>query len=220
MAGIPISALRRALAEMADMSGSASFRRSIPEAMNNTVRASLGGASLGAGGGLLANMPDEESGETLDQYGGRLMRGIGTGAAIGAGLGAGAIGVAGARGLRAALAEAAAERGLGRAASREASHMDDAARFHGVDPRAEAGRMHRQFGGLGGDEIDDMSGGAIYRNLPSLPPGGRLDPKARQAMERIASELGGLGPQDLAALDDEALVRVVRQFGGDGESII
>ncbi len=126
---IPMSALRRALAEMADMSGSASLRRSIPEALNNTARASIGGASLGAGGGLLANMPDEGSGETLDQYGNRLMRGIGTGAAIGAGLGAGAVGFAGARGLRAALAEAAAERGIGRAAAREASHADDAARF-------------------------------------------------------------------------------------------
>lgn len=139
---IPMSALRRALAEMADMSGSASLRRSIPAALNNTVGASVGGASLGAAGGLLANMPDEDSGETLDQYGNRLMRGIGTGAAIGAGLGAGSVGFAGARGLRQALAEAASERGIGRAAAREASHVDDAARFgEAMAPRRTPSHM-------------------------------------------------------------------------------
>lgn len=152
---IPMSALRRALAEMADMSGSASLRRSIPAALNNTVGASVGGASLGAAGGLLANMPDEDSGETLDQYGNRLMRGIGTGAAIGAGLGAGSVGFAGARGLRQALAEAASERGIGRAAAREASHVDDAARFSAASSGPIGGEVAQLREGLKASFPDD-----------------------------------------------------------------
>lgn len=193
---IPMSALRRALAEMADMSGSASLRRSIPAALNNTVGASLGGASLGAAGGLLANMPDDELGETTSEYGNRLMRGIGTGAAIGAGLGAGGVGIAGARGLRAALAEAAAERGIGRAAAREASHVDDAARFAmanegqgGRSANAEAiegilGRMTER-----GPEFDggiDSLKSLLYYNVPGL----RNNPRLQSA--RTAEELSAI----------------------------
>lgn len=184
---IPMSALRRALAEMADMSGSASLRRSIPAALNNTVGASVGGASLGAAGGLLANMPDEDSGETLDQYGNRLMRGIGTGAAIGAGLGVGSVGFAGARGLRQALAEAASERGIGRAAAREASHVDDAARF------AEASRGPMGAAQSAEDiarQIREMSQGQPEGTVEAMVRQvGQQDPQlGRQVMEILMGQ--------------------------------
>lgn len=133
MAGIPLSALRRALAEMADMSASAPMRRSAPAAFENLVGGSVGMAPIGAGVGLLANMPDETRGESLDQYGNRLMGGIATGAGIGGALGAGAVLLGGARGLRMglreALAEQAATRGMGRRAVRETADGEDAARF-------------------------------------------------------------------------------------------
>lgn len=176
MAGIPMSALRRALAEMADASATTSFRRSIPAAMNSTARTSLGGATLGAGGGLLANMPSDDESETLDEYGNRLMRGIGTGAAIGAGLGAGGVGLVGVRGfrsgLRQALAEAAAERGIGRAAVREASHVDDAARF------AEASR-----GPMGAAQSAEDIARQI-REMAQGQPEGTVEAMVRQVGEQ------------------------------------
>ena len=49
MAGIPLSALRRALAEMADMSASAPMRRSAPAAFENLVGGSVGDGAYRSG---------------------------------------------------------------------------------------------------------------------------------------------------------------------------
>lgn len=131
MAGIPLSALRRALAEISETSSRRPLRELVPEALGSATKASIGGGAYGAGAGALVSMPEE--GEDLYGYGDRLMGNIGRGAAIGAGLGLGAAGVAGARGLRwglrEALAEQAASRGIGRRAVREAADAGDAAAF-------------------------------------------------------------------------------------------
>lgn len=136
---IPMSALRRALAEMAEMSASAPMRRSAPGALNNLVSAPVGLAPIGASAGLLANMPDESRGESVEEYGNRLMGGMATGAGVAGALGAGAVLLGGARGLRMglreALAEQAASRGMGRRAVREAADGGDASAFQ----RAMAG---------------------------------------------------------------------------------
>lgn len=134
MARISMAMLRRALAEMADRTVGRGMMSDAGEAGANMLRAGGSGASLGALGGVAMNAPDDSRNEDLYGYSDRLMRGIGTGALVGAGLGAGAVGFMGARGaasaLRRALAEAAAERGLGRAATRDMGHVEDAVRFH------------------------------------------------------------------------------------------
>ena len=176
MAGIPMSALRRALAEMSERAPSMGLGSHVYGAIESGARGSAVGATLGAGGGLLANMPDVDSGETTSQYGERLLSGIGTGAAIGAGLGPATLAIAGGRGLRwglrEALAEAAAERGIGRAAAREMSHVDDAARF------AEASR-----GPMGGAQSAEDIARQI-REMSQGQPSGTVEAMVRQVGEQ------------------------------------
>lgn len=129
---IPLSALRRALAEMAEGAGSG---------VRQAYRGDhiMGGMSVGAlGGGAAGGVADEMTPGEETAYG---PAGVFTGAALGALGGGGAKTLrmlyrgaeegmrGGQRGLREALADAAAERGIGRTAAREASHMDDATRF-------------------------------------------------------------------------------------------
>lgn len=81
-----------------------------PGALESTLSASLAGGALGAGGGFIANGPWTASpDESLDAYGSRLLRGMGTGAAIGAGATAGLVGAQGARGFARGFAKTAAE---------------------------------------------------------------------------------------------------------------
>lgn len=199
MAGIPMSALRRALAEMAEGAGAGVSQAYRGEHI-------MGGTALGAfGGGAAGGVADEMTPGEETAYG---PAGVFTGAALGALGGGGAKGLrmiyrgieegarGGQRGLREALAEAAAERGIGRAAAREASHVDDAARFAmanegqgGRSANAEAiegilGRMTER-----GPEFDggiDSLKSLLYYNVPGL----RNNPRLQAA--RTAEELSAI----------------------------
>lgn len=120
MAGIPLSALRRALASL-------SGNRAVDSALAAPIPGAMAGAAFGAGSAAL-------DGDVSDAEMGR--NGL-IGAGIGAGLGALGAGSVISRKLREALAEAAAERGMGRAAMREVEHADDAMRFHGSTEAAK-----------------------------------------------------------------------------------
>ena len=120
MAGIPMSALRRALAEMAESKAPAAF-----------IPGGIAGGAIGTGYGALSGHDDEQIGQDAMM-----------GAGIGAGLGLAGAGSVFSGKLRQALAESAAERGIGRAAAREASHVDDAARFgEAMAPRRTPSHM-------------------------------------------------------------------------------
>ena len=116
---IPMAALRRALSEMAQ-GGRAVFRDT-----------GLPGVPLGnaAVGGVAGGIIGEGGNPYDDTDGGHGVEGALIGAALGGGVGlAGGLGRA-AGNLREALAARAAERGMGRAVSRVAGDVDDAARF-------------------------------------------------------------------------------------------
>lgn len=127
---IPMDALRRALS---DMAGAVEYTAHGP----HVLRGMYSGAPIGAVVGGVAGSQDEDIGAAQGAF---------TGAVGGMALGAGAgglaklahMGGAGAggfsRGLREALAARAAERGMGRAVSRVAGDMDDAAQFHSSLP--------------------------------------------------------------------------------------
>lgn len=115
MAGIPLSALRRALASLAG-------DRGVDSALAAPIPGAIAGGAFGA---TTATFDGEANDAELGRNG--LI-----GAGIGAGLGAVGAGSIISRKLRQALAEAAAERGVGRAAVRNAEHADDAMRFHGM----------------------------------------------------------------------------------------
>lgn len=175
MAGIPLSALRRALAEMAEGAG---------HGVNQAYRGDhiMGGMSMGAlGGGTAGGIADEMTPGEETAYG---PAGVFTGAALGAAGGGGAKALrmlyrgaeegmrGGQRGLRQALADAAAERGIGRAASREMSHVDDAARF------AEASR-----GPMGGAQSAEDIARQI-REMSQGQPSGTVEAMVRQVGEQ------------------------------------
>lgn len=146
MAGIPLSALRRALAEMSEGAGMG-VRQAYGGRQIDTGIA-YGGLPGAIGGGALGAQVDDDNpmtnhtgaGMVLGAVGGSMLGGGAGGLAklisMGArGAGGGAAGLS--RGLREALAEAAAERGVGRAALRDSEHADDAMRFHGMGDDSE-----------------------------------------------------------------------------------
>jgi hypothetical protein len=154
MAGIPVSTLRRALATFSRDSGrgatlgfGAGF---VPPAIED-----LGSDTPGAGfgGALQSGVEGALMGGVAGGYGGAAIRG-----------GARLVG-----GLRQALAEAAAERGIGRAATREASHADDAARF------AEASR-----GPMGGATPNAEDLARQIREMSQGQPSGTVEAMVRQ----------------------------------------
>lgn len=73
--------------------------------------------------------------------------------------------------------------------------------------------LHRAYGGLSNAETKAMGPAQLLSRLPMGSNGMRMDPNARRQLEQIASDLGGLGPEDLAALDDASLVQIVQRFG-------
>lgn len=191
--GIPISALRRAIQEMADMDSRASMRQALPRALSNTVQSAAAGAPLGAMGGLLTTMPGSDDTD-LDAYSSRLMGNVGRGALIGAGVGAGASGLVGVRGgLRKILAEMAAERGIGRAADRLGAHAEDADRFgaalEGKRPRPVS---HTEPDAIEPDmDVDDMLGGSRFQD-PSdwfRAVARSLSPKDQEILARNATDI-------------------------------
>lgn len=137
---IPMSALRRALAEMTSEAG---------YGLRNAYRGDhvMGGMTLGGfTGGVTGGVADEMTPGEETSYG---PAGFMAGAALGAAGGGGAKlahmvvnaargGERGfSRGLREALAEQAASRGMGRRAAREAADGEDAMRFFDAsDPRS------------------------------------------------------------------------------------
>ena len=201
MAGIPMSALRRALSEMAAQGG-----------LVNEMGAGLtrSGAAIGAPIGAIAQYANDPSEDNLAPglLGGALM-----GAAGGRGLrtlmaaGAGAQGFTG--GLRQALAEAASERGIGRAASREASHVDDAARFHGAGMEDDAfpdfgslPSMREQESMAAREQLGGIIGG--FERRPVVPQAPHLTTRERQTLEILMNEPG---------LSNEEIAR--RMYGQD-----
>jgi hypothetical protein len=134
------------------------------------IGGALGGAMLGGGAGGMAK---------LVRMG---MRGAGGGMS----------GFSG--GLREALAEAASERGIGRAAAREASHVDDAARF------AEASR------GRDVPLIEDMmeAGRRPFARAPGAMDQMQELEAARRILQRTKIERSQTtDPEEIAYLDEE-----------------
>ena len=132
-----MAALRRALSEMAGAGG-------VPHIERGMLTGMLPGAALGGVGGAAMDMANDDG--DPETGGAGMGMGLIGGALGGMALGAGAgglaklahMGGAGAggfsRGLREALAARAAERGMGRAVSRVAGDVDDAAQFHSALP--------------------------------------------------------------------------------------
>jgi len=206
MAGIPLSALRRALAEISETSARRPMRELIPEALGSTVKTSIGTGAYGAGAGALMSMPEE--GEDLYGYSDRLLGNIGRGAAIGAGLGVGAAGVAGARGLRwglrEALAEQAASRGMGRRALREAADAGDAEAFSAASARRDV------------PLVEDMR--AAGQRPVSRMPSAMDEMQELQAASRVLRRLKqerreATDPADIADLDEQ-ISELSRLLGG------
>ena len=167
---IPMSALRRALAEVAR-----------DPRVERTLAAPMPGAIAGGGfGGAIGAL----NGHTED---GELGQDILTGAGIGAGLGVAGAGSMIRTSLREALAASAAERGIGRAAAREASHVDDAARF------AEASRGPMGAAQSAEDiarQIREMSQGQPEGTVEAMVRQvGQQDPQlGRQVMEILMGQ--------------------------------
>lgn len=148
---IPMSALRRALAEMAEGAGAGVQRAYGGSHIDSGI--AMGGLPGAIAGGAAGAQYDDGNPLTNETGAGVIGGALG-GAMLGGGAGGMAklvrMGMRGAGGgmsgfsggLREALAEAAAERGIGRAAAREASHVDDAARFgEAMAPRRTPSHM-------------------------------------------------------------------------------
>jgi len=190
---IPMSALRRALAEVAR-----------DPRVERTLAAPMPGAIAGGGfGGAIGAL----NGHTED---GELGQDILTGAGIGAGLGVAGAGSMIRTSLREALAASAAERGIGRAAAREASHVDDAARF------AEASEGRRGMMQRVGDYISEnpeevalAGAGASMGVLGGgglLAIGGGMAAQYQRAQQATGIEdLTMMTPQELAVLGSPKL---------------
>jgi len=172
MAGIPLSALRRALAEAVAQGG-------IAHEMGAGLTRS--GAALGAPLGAIAQYTNDPDADNLAPG---ILSGAALGAAGGRGLrvalsaGAGASGLS--RGLREALAEAAAERGVGRAALRDSEHADDAMRFHGM---GDDSQFYDEAAQTGTPVSELRSRGSFEGFGERFQPQRRGQPDVRQRLE-------------------------------------
>lgn len=136
---IPLSALRRALAEMAE--GASFGARQAYGGPHIDQGMALGGIPGAIGGGAIGASVDNDDTYRTNGPGAGMVLGAGAGMLLGGGAGGMAKlaqmavrGVGGGgegftRGLREALAEQAASRGMGRRAVREAADAEDGARF-------------------------------------------------------------------------------------------
>lgn len=210
---IPMAALRRALREMAGAGG-------VPHIERGMLTGMLPGAALGGIGGAAMDMANDDG--DPETGGAGMGMGLIGGALGGMALGAGAGGLAklahmsgaGAggfsRGLREALAARAAERGWGRAVSRVADDVDDAARFHGA--------------------ADEFGGGVdvpLVQNMRANPgqhapylrgdnPTGQMDElnAANRILRRLQQQRGMATHPDEIADIDEQIEELARMLGG------
>lgn len=204
---IPMSALRRALAEMTSEAG---------YGLRNAYRGDhvMGGMTLGAlGGGVSGGVADEMTpGENTAYWPAGLVAGAALGATGGGGaklahmvVNAAREGGAGfSRGLREALAEQAASRGVGRRAVREAADAGDAAAFDAASGRRDVPLVEemraagqRPFARMP-DAMDEMQ---------ELQAASRILRRLKQD-RRIATD-----PEDIADLDQQ-IAELTRLLGG------
>lgn len=193
---IPLSALRRALAE---------FSR------DGTRGAQLGFA-LGAGPDAIMDLTDGDGeynpGRTIDRgIQGALLGaggGAGLGMAIRGGVNLAGFGTDGMRSLREVLAEQAAARGSGRRAVREAADVEDAATFSAASARRDVPLVEemrsageRPFARMP-DAMDEMQ---------ELQAASRILRRLKQE-RRVATD-----PEDVADLDQQ-IAELTRLLGG------
>lgn len=216
---IPMSALRRALAEMAEGAGAGVQRAYGGSHIDSGI--AMGGLPGAIAGGAAGAQYDDGNPLTNETGAGVIGGALG-GAMLGGGAGGMAklvrMGMRGAGGgmsgfsggLREALAEAASERGIGRAAAREASHVDDAARF------AEASEGRRGMMQRVGDYISEnpeevalAGAGASMGVLGGgglLAIGGGMAAQYQRAQQATGIEdLTMMTPQELAVLGSPKL---------------
>jgi len=204
---IPLSALRRALAEMASEAG---------YGLRGAYRGDhvMGGMTIGGfGGGLTGGVADEMTPGEETAYG---PAGFVTGAALGAAGGGGAklahmvINAAreGGRGfsggLREALAEQAASRGMGRRAVREAADAEDAAAFGAASARRETPLVEEMR--AAGDRTFSRMPDAMDE-MQELQAASRILRRLKQE-RRVATD-----PEDVADLDQQ-ISELTRLLGG------
>jgi len=192
---IPMSALRRALAEMAEGAGAGVQRAYGGSHIDSGI--AMGGLPGAIAGGAAGAQYDDGNPLTNETGAGVIGGALG-GAMLGGGAGGMAklvrMGMRGAGGgmngfsggLREALAEAAAERGIGRAASREASHMDDAERF----AEASRGPMGADpFEGAAFNDIDELTAEVARRAALSRNDPAALDTVMQAVEQRYGREV-------------------------------
>lgn len=194
--GIPASALRRALQEMAEWLPARIDRnqgvgsRAASALVRNGVWGGIGGGAIGGMQGAMSG-PDAD---TLPSDSEMWNEHIAPAAGIGAGVMAGLVGLSGARGLRMglreALARAAEERGLGRAAQNEAGRVSDALRFHAAnEPEAPMARAsHAEPDAMepdmdADDAMSSMDPGVWFRTVAQ-----GLSPAEQMRLSREATD--------------------------------
>lgn len=209
MAGIPMSALRRALALIAEGADRSVFRANgVPHIDRGIAYGGLPGAVVGGIEGARLDTDDSYpngagAGMVLGAFGGAMLGGGVGGLAKLAHMGAAGAG-GGFRGLRQALAERAAEQGMGRRAVREVADAEDAATFGATSARQDV------------PLVEDMraAGARPFARAPDAMDEMQELTAANRILRRLKQERRAVTDPDEAADLDEQIAELTRLLGG------